>query len=629
MTKRASQRAALLLLALSLAAPACKRSSGPKWAESGAPAARVNQTGYLARGPKVAVLRSDAPGAVPVELRRGDEVLWRGSSQPRGFDAASGDAVHHVDFGSYQGTGEGLVLRALDSESFPFRVADDVYAQLPRDALKYFYHNRSGVDIVQPYVPSNEWSRQAGHLSDASVTCASSAVCDYSLDVSGGWYDAGDHGKYVVNGGIAAWTLLALHERLVHLGPGVGAFADGTANIPESQNGVPDLLDEARYEVEFLMRMQVPEGKPHAGMAHHKVHDGAWTPLPYEPPPRSESRRLHPPSTAATLNLAAVAAQAARIFRPYDADFAARCQRSAERAWAAAQREPHVLAPEMDNQGGGAYPDKDVSDEFYWAAVESWLMQPSQALRDFIEASPHHRQFATVLRHDDGSFDGDGVSASMTWQSTAALGWISLAITPSTWPADDVARLRTGIVQAGDRYVAIEAGEGYRLPLALGENHHYPWGSNSFVLDNMLVLSLAADLSGERKYAEAVVAGMDYLLGENPLLMSYVSGYGTQSLQNPHHRFWAHSKSREYPGPPPGAVSGGPNSSLQDPQTKKSGLSKDLPPQKCYVDHIEAWSVNDVAINWNAPLVWVAAYLDEWRGRELVGSSTASGRSAP
>jgi endoglucanase len=203
----------------------------------------------------------------------------------------------------------------------------------------------------------------------------------------------------------------------------------------------------------------------------------------------------------------------------------------------------------------------------------------------------------------------------MTWQSTAALGWISLAQVPSHLPEADRARLRAALVAAADFYLEVIEREGYRLPLGLGENKKYPWGSNSFVLNNMVVLSLSYDITHERKYAEGVVQGMDYLLGRNPMVQSYVTGHGSNPLTQPHHRFWANSKDSRFPKPPPGAVSGGPNSSLQDPQTRLSGLSKSLPPQKCFVDHIDAWSVNEVAINWNAPLAWCAVFLNEWRGK--------------
>ena len=103
---------------------------------------------------------------------------------------------------------------------------------------------------------------------------------------------------------------------------------------------------------------------------------------------------------------------------------------------------------------------------------------------------------------------------------------------------------------------------------------------------------------------------MNYVLGRNPLDKSYVSGYGERPLQNPHHRFWAHQANATFPSPPPGVLSGGPNSGLQDPYVQAAGLAG-CAPQKCYVDNIEAWSANEEAINWNAPLAWVAAFLDE------------------
>lgn len=586
----------------------CKGTSGVKWAESSAPQVRVNQVGYLPRGPKTATLRSVADDAIPFELRdSAGKVLFTGRSQPRGLDRASGDRVHLLDFGAFAETTRGVRIEAAGASSFPFDVRDDLYAQLKFDALKYFYHNRSGIDIVRPFVEQT-WARRAGHLSDRSVPCWG-GKCSYQLDVSGGWYDAGDYGKYVVNGGISVWTLLGFYERSVHLGPGKDPFGDGPLNIPESGNGVPDLLDEARWEIEFLLKMQVPEGEPLAGMAHHKIHDHEWSPLGIEPPPEANNRGLHPPSTAATLNLAAVAAQAARIWRTLDPAFSQRCLDAALRAWAAARRNPAIFAPESDNKGGGPYSDNRVEDEFFWAAAELYLTRQDPTLLDYLLAHPDGKEFPTRLGKD-----GDGVTASMTWQSTAALGWISLAVVPSPLPEPERERLRRGIVEAADVYVQVQEQEGYRLPLGLGENGKYPWGSNSFVLNNLLVTSLAFDFTKERKYAAAVAEGFDYLLGRNPLVQSYVSGYGSVPLAHPHHRFWAEGLRSGFPPPPPGAVSGGPNSSLQDPQTRKSGLSKDLPPQKCFVDHIEAWSVNEVAINWNAPLTWVTAFLDEWRG---------------
>ncbi len=134
----------------------------------------------------------------------------------------------------------------------------------------------------------------------------------------------------------------------------------------------------------------------------------------------------------------------------------------------------------------------------------------------------------------------------------------------------------------------------------------------------MLVLALAGDFTNDRKYFDGVASGADYLLGRNAMGKSYVSGYGEKPLENPHHRFWAHQKDADFPSAPPGAISGGPNTARQDPIAQNEEDPQDPPwidpacaPQKCYVDHIGAWSVNEITINWNSPFAWVAAWLDE------------------
>ena len=179
------------------------------------------------------------------------------------------------------------------------------------------------------------------------------------------------------------WTLLNLYERYPDL------FPDGSLSLPENQNGVPDLLDEARWELEFLMSMQVPEGETLAGMAHHKLHGKRWDPMPSAPPENSTAtsadggRYLFPPSTAATLNLAATAAQCARIWETIDPDFAKRCLAAAETAWQAATDYPTITAVAFD-AGGGPYDDANFADEFYWAASELYITTGEESYEDFL-----------------------------------------------------------------------------------------------------------------------------------------------------------------------------------------------------------------------------------------------------
>ncbi|HMA97038.1 MAG TPA: glycoside hydrolase family 9 protein, partial [Polyangiaceae bacterium] len=530
------------------------------------------------------------------------------------------EPVHVIDFTSFSKPGRGYSLKVGSDKSFPFDIDDELYHQLKYDALHYFYHNRSGIEIKLPYAGEQKWARPAGHSnSDRAVGCAPDAACDYQLDVTGGWYDAGDHGKYVVNGGITVWTLLNLWERTKFLGSSLADFADGKLNIPENTNRVPDLLDEVRWELDWMMRMQVPDGKPKAGMVHHKVHDANWTALgiaPHEAEKKMQ-RFLRPPSTAATLNLAANGAQCGRVFRGVDDAFAQRCLVAAEKAWVAARANPAVYALASDTNGGGPYDDKDVSDDFYWAAAELWVTTRKDQYKRIVQASPYHKNFRMTAGNS---------TASMTWGETDTLGKISMAIVPQAADAATLGRMRMQVVEAADEYLKIISATGYSVPFKGEPDGAYPWGSNSFVINNAIVLALAFDFTGQKKYFDGALEAMGYLLGRNPLGQSYVSGYGSKPLQWPHHRFWAFQVDKRFPPAPPGCLSGGPNSGLQDPYAQAAGL-KGCAPQKCFVDHSEAWSTNEITINWNAPLAWVSAFLDE-KGRKLTGGAVISASGA-
>jgi len=409
----------------------------------------------------------------------------------------------------------------------------------------------------------------------------------------------------VVNGGISVWTLLNLYERAVHIGHSAATLADGTMNIPERRNGIPDLLDEVRWEIDFLLRMQVPDGQPKAGMVHHKIHDKAWTALGLAPDEDRMPRFLYPPSTAATLNLAAVAAQAGRVWKSIDPKFAKRCVEAAEKAWAAAVENPAVLAT-PGGEGGGPYGDRQLDDEFYWAAAELFITTKRPEYHKFLASSPLFLKVSSRLK--DG--EGEGVPSSMTWQDVGALGTISLAVVPNALSAGDQKTARQAIIAAADDYLAILKKRPFRVPIDWGENNQAPWGSNSFLLNNLIVLGLAGDFTDAHKYLNAAVAGMDYVLGRNAMDQCYVTGYGTRPLVNPHHRFWAYQSNHKFPHAPPGAISGGPNSGLQDPYVKAANLAG-CPAEKCFADNIEAWSTNEITINWNAPFAWALFYLDE------------------
>jgi endoglucanase len=552
------------------------------------PDVRVNQVAYLPQGPKIGTLvtGSTVPMAWQLKNVTGATVA-QGQTVPRGIDVSSNQNVQTIDFSGYRVKGHGYTLVADGDTSRPFDIDPSAYAELSADALKFYYTQRSGIAVLDSLRPG--YARPAGHvdvapnLGDGNVPCQP-GVCDYTLDVRGGWYDAGDHGKYVVNGGISTWELLSEYERST-------SAKHVSLTIPESGDKVPDILDEARWELDFLLSMQVPSGQPLAGMVHHKIHDANWTGLPLLPHLDPQRRELHQVSTAATLNLAAVAAQAARVYRRYDRAFAVDALQAARKAYAAAQANPDRFASASDGNGGGAYNDSTVTDEFYWAAAELYITTGEKQYADAVLKSPLH----TADIFGAGAFD---------WASTAAAGRLDLALIPNKLPGR--ADVRASVTKGADKYLATQRAQAYGVPYAPA-NNSWDWGSNSTILNNTVVLASAYDITGRTKYRDGVLVGVDYVLGRNALNQSYVTGYGTVSSHNQHSRWYAHELDPALPNPPKGTLAGGANSSLQDPyaQSKLAGCVA----QFCYIDDIQSYSTNEEAINWNSALAWVSSFV--------------------
>lgn len=582
-------------------------------AEVGNP--RVNQIGYLPNGEKLATYASNSEVAEAWRLYRDGELIDQGNTVPIGMDAASGEYVHQLGFPSVMEEGEGYVLLIDGDESYPFKIAADAFTAPLYDSLKYFYHNRSGIEIETQYTgggntsyaPDAQWSRPAGHLNegvnqgDYDVPCWE-GTCNYSLDVTKGWYDAGDHGKYVVNGGISAWKLLNMYERSVHLSDNSDRFADGALNIPESGNGVPDLLDEVRWQMEFLMAMQVPQGEAKAGMAHHKMHDVGWTGLPLAPHEDSSARALVPPSVTATLNLAATAAQCARIWADIDETFSQQCLTAAERAWDAAQENPNDLYSGDYNNGGGGYGDAEASDEFYWAASELYITTGDSRYLPTIESYE-------IERTDWG------------WPDTELPGLMSMAVVPTDHTTSLRSQAQQQVTAIADAHVETVNSTGYRIP---STEEEYYWGSNNVIANKLFLLGLAHDFTGDDRYSTAFTFGVDYLFGRNTLSFSFVSGHGENALTEPHHRFWAGALDGSYPWLPPGALSGGPNDGLEDDVSRAALDGCQTAPATCYLDDIDAWSTNEITINWNSALAWVLAFHDDLAEEGSSSSSSSS-----
>ena len=557
-------------------------------------------------------------------------------------------------------TGESYVM----NESHEFRIDENIYDEgLIKNSLNYFYQNRSGVPIESQYITSGDTSTlshtQAAHKPDMAYVQSEwvksydsefNGDKTYQIDCVGGWYDAGDHGKYVVNGGISVWTLQNAYEISKKNGNDA-KWTDGTIAIPENGDKNPDILDEARVELEFMLNMIVKSDDPYwgkyEGMVYHKMHDHKWTGLATTPWDYAKewgtTRIVKPPTFAASYNLAATAAQAARLWKGYDDAFADKCLTAAKKAYEVASanlydytksenENPKSLYGPLDQAiGGGAYGDSYVKDDQYWAACELYATTGDETYYNDLSAyaNPNDKtgnDKAFSLTTNLGGGENNGSFSSFNWGCTSGLGTLSLYLSDKT-SAEDKAKIEASITSAADEYIAHMATEGMGIPykeatftdgVNIGKDESgnlieitgYEWGSNSFVINNAIVMAYAYDITKKKTYMDGAAEALDYIYGRNGLDFSYVSGYGNTSLTYPHHRFWAHGVDPNFPLAPAGVLSGGPGAGMQDPYIGGLGYQRGtLANQKCYVDNAEAWSVNEVTINWNSPLVWMSSFM--------------------
>ena len=553
------------------------------------PEARINQVGYLPAGPKHAVWVSDALEPAEFCVRDGGGTrVFDGRTRPWPVrpEPTSGTAVHVLEFSDLRAEGRGFSIEVGGAGSHPFAIARDLYRPLVRDALAFFYLQRSGIAIDETRAPG--YGRPVGHPGDVSVEAWTGPdaerlyagwSCPGRFDVSGGWYDAGDHGKYVTSGAMPAWQLLATVELIRRRATGSAWWARTEAL----------LLEECRWQLDWLLRMQVPAGAPRAGIAFHRVHGTEWAPLPCWPHEDPTTRVLHRPSTGATLHLAAVAAHGARVFAD-DSAYARRLLDAAVCAHRAAHAEPLLLAPDDQGAfGGGPYADDDLEGERAWAASELWLVSRDPA---------YEEQARRSLPPD--VFDLDGFD----WNRMAAAAALDLALHGEALDWHD--RMVASAVAAADRLIELQADQPWGQPYA--PESGWDWGSNGRVLNNLVVLAIVHELTGRDEHFEAAARGLAYLLGCNALGQSYVTGYGADFSHHQRTRHYAHDLDSSFPPPPPGALAGGPTSK-EHPGFPSASRLAGLPPQQCYLDEPTSETTNDICIRWNAPLVWMAAFL--------------------
>jgi endoglucanase len=537
---------------------------------------KLDQVGYPVDAAKIALV--SAPARTFQVKRAGDNaVMLEGELSARATDGNSGDQVQAADFSALRSSGTYYLEVPGVGRSWTFSIAPDVFSRTYYLAMRAFYGQRCGTAVnLGPEFPG--YTHAACHLVGSFHP---SSGKQGRRDNVGGWHDAGDYGRYMVNSGIATGTLLWAWEMF---GP---KLRDIKLNIPESGNGTPDILNEARWNLEWMLEMQDDDG----GAWHKQTSERfCHFVMPEDDHLPSEVIGTGKPpykSTCATADLAAVAAITARLYQPFDKSFAATNLRAAQEAWAWAQRYPDATF--LKNPPGistGEYGDADCGDEQMWAAAELWRTTgEAQYHRYFLD---HYAKYLPTLR----ALDTD------TWRVVAPMGlWAyALAARPDA-DSQALAEVRAAALAAARETVERTRRNLYHVSLAAED---FQWGSNGLAANYGMELLIANVLSPDRTFVETALDNLHYLLGRNTFSISWVTQVGEHPFRHPHHR-----PSGAGHRPWPGLLSGGPNAGRQDPVLK--ALPADLPPAKVYSDAQGSYASNEVCINWQAMLVFLLA----------------------
>lgn len=549
----------------------------------------VDQVGYTPTSTKYVFATAAADSFFVRDAATGTATFRGAFSLVTPADAATGKAVYRGDFSPLQTPGRWMIVTSHGDSSFSFTIADTVFNGVRRTALKGFYYQRCGMSLLPEF--AGVYQHASCHPADAFFHATAEST-GFSL-VTGGWHDAGDYGKYVVNAGVSVGTLLMAYEEFPL------KFADDGTGIPESGNGVPDLLDEVRYELAWLLKMQKSDG----GIFFKVTKAQFEAFLMPQNDPLSPVRYIYEQSSCATGDFAAMMARAARLYRSHDSTFSDVCLAAARRAWGYLEAHP-VIVPlggfvNPPGTATGEYGDGSDTDERLWAAAELFETTGEKEFNQYyVQQAP-----------------GSGyITGPMSWGNVGALA--HLTYLASAQPSAD-ATVRSAVRQSllGQCQYLLNSkrnSTGFQVALLPSE---YVWGSNSGALNAAVLLLLGFRESGTQAYEDAAADQLHYVLGANALFRSFVTGLGARPPLHIHHR---PSESDGIPEPVPGLLAGGPNRYGGDP-VLNALIAAGTSPALCYADSTPSYASNEIAINWNAPLVFVAGYFGGTSGVSSAG----------
>ncbi|MBK7536966.1 MAG: glycoside hydrolase family 9 protein [Myxococcales bacterium] len=507
-----------------------------------------------------------ASRAEVIEVASG-EVVARAPVGRSKLDPDTGDTLAVIRVPPLRTAGE-YVVRVGDLRSPTFAVGPEVHGSLERLLLRSFYLQRCGHALDDRLTGIHHG---ACHLGDGKLPNAGA-----SWEASGGWHDAGDYGKYVATTAVSIGRVLHAYERE----PARFAFDD--LDIPESGNGVPDVLDEMKVGLDWMLKMQRADGA-----VYRKVGGKEW-PKRLLPEDDSQVRYVHGVTSPETAKAAAAWALAARLYRPTHPRDAERYLAAARRAWAWLATQPEQVFDwrEGDDSGSGPYRSNEVDreasllhdrDDRLWAATElaittgeaSWLATATELARQ-----------APVNLYE--------------WKDASLLALSYFVWHPALAKQRELARIiGARLARRAQAPLAQVRRGGYRIA-----NQRFVWGSNKMTAEEGVLMCLAHRLTRRPELLAAARDQLHYLLGRNHFGTSFVSGVGERAVRNVTHIFGEAARVEI-----PGLFVGGPN------EAEQSNIAPRHLGARSWVDDRRSYATNEYAIDYNASLLGLLSVL--------------------
>ncbi len=514
----------------------------------------TDQVGYRPDSQKIAVFRDvTSETSFSVVNAETKQTVYTGELYGEIQNSSANETDHLGDFSSVTAPGTYYITCGNLDPSYSFVISDTVYDNLLDESIRMLYLQRCGTEVQD-----SVFGHQACHTTTATVYGTSQKI-----DVSGGWHDAGDYGRYIVPAAKTVADLLFAYQENPSL------YSDNIG-IPESGNGVPDILDEVRFELEWMLKMQAETGG-----VYHKVSCATF-PGYIMPEKETGALIVTPVSTTATADFCASMAMAYEFYRDIDAAFAQTCLDAAKKAWSFLQQNPNLIFQNPADIVTGEYGDKTDTDERYWAAAQMYRATDDAAYLNALQSM--------------------AAKTGLDWSTVGDYGNIALVTMDGIDTNSTVySNAKSALLRQADSFATISQNSPYGVSIT-----KFNWGSNMTVANAGIVLAVAYDLTNDAKYYDTAEANLHYLLGRNPNATCYVTGFGTAAPLNPHHR-----PSMAKGEAMIGMLVGGVNSNLEDSAAK--AYLKTAPPAKCYVDNSESYSTNEITIYWNSPLTYLLA----------------------